>query len=90
MAAFAAKVGTITQALLDQGLESNPSAAKGIGYREVVEMLRGRLRPADLAAEIVQNTRALVKKQRTWFRTQLPGHRIVPAAGLTGPGELFQ
>ena len=29
--------------LLDQGLESNPSAAKGIGYREVIAMLRGRL-----------------------------------------------
>ena len=39
-------------------------------------MLEGRLASADLAAEIVKNTRALVKKQRTWFRTQLPAHAI--------------
>jgi len=75
--------------LLAQGLESNPSAAKAIGYREVIAMLNGRLRPAELAAEIVKATRALVKKQRTWFRTQLPPHRAVPAQRLTGPDDLF-
>jgi tRNA dimethylallyltransferase len=57
------------------GLERNPSAAGAIGYREVLALLDGRLAPANLAAEIVRNTRALVKKQRTWFRTQLPAHR---------------
>ncbi len=60
------------------GLESNPSAAQAIGYRETLAMLDGRLPPGRLAAEITQNTRRLVKKQRTWFRTQLPEHRIVP------------
>ncbi|MDR1280539.1 MAG: tRNA (adenosine(37)-N6)-dimethylallyltransferase MiaA [Opitutaceae bacterium] len=34
---------------------------------------------AELAAEVIRNTRALVKKQRTWFRTQLPEHRIMAA-----------
>jgi tRNA A37 N6-isopentenylltransferase MiaA len=34
-------------------------------------MLDGRLGRGELAAEIVRNTRGLVKKQRTWFRTQL-------------------
>lgn len=61
-----------------QGLESNPSAARAIGYRETLAMLDGRLPPDQLAAEIAQNTRRLVKKQRTWFRTQLPDHRVVP------------
>lgn len=64
------------------GLERNPSAAKAIGYREVLAFLDGQLPEAQLAAEIATNTRALVKKQRTWFRTQLPPHRVVAAAGV--------
>jgi len=66
--------------LLAQGLRENPSAAQAIGYREVIAMLDGRMLASQLAAEIVKNTRALVKKQQTWFRTQLPEHRVVPAA----------
>lgn len=65
------------EGLLADGLGGNPSAARAIGYREVIEFLGGRL-PADrLESEIVKNTRALVKKQRTWFRTQLPAARTV-------------
>ncbi len=69
------------------GLRENESAARAIGYREVLDLLDGKKPPAALEGEIVRNTRALVKKQRTWFRTQLPEHRIVDAAG---PGELFE
>ena len=58
------------------GLEQNPSAAHAIGYREVIALLDGKLPAAGLEAEIARNTRALVKKQRTWFRTQLPPHPI--------------
>lgn len=65
--------------LLAAGLRENPSAARAIGYREVIAMLEGHLPAAALPAEIVQNTRALVKKQRTWFRTQSPAHRVVAA-----------
>ncbi len=75
--------------LRPQGLEANPSAARAIGYREVLECLDGRLPPGELAAAIACDTRALVKKQRTWFRTQLPPHRVVDAAALRDPAELF-
>lgn len=71
------------------GFEANPSAAGAIGYREVRAMLDGRLPPATLAAEIATNTRALVKKQRTWFRTQLPPHRVLAAATLRDERALF-
>ena len=65
-------------------------AASAIGYREVLALLEGKLADKDLAAEIAQNTRALVKKQRTWFRTQLPpAHRVVAADGLRNEAELF-
>ncbi|MBX3749966.1 MAG: tRNA (adenosine(37)-N6)-dimethylallyltransferase MiaA [Opitutaceae bacterium] len=69
--------------LLGEGLRDNPSAASAIGYREVVAMLQGEGAEAELPAAIVRNTRALVKKQETWFRTQLPEHRVVPAAEAT-------
>ncbi len=71
------------------GLEQNPSATKAIGYREVLAVLEGRGSEADLAFEIARNTRALVKKQRTWFRTQLPPHRVVGADVLADVDELF-
>jgi tRNA dimethylallyltransferase len=74
--------------LLAHGLEQNESAAKAIGYRETIDFIRGRLPEAGLAAAIAQNTRALVKKQRTWFKTQLPEHRQVTAGSVT-VDELF-
>ena len=40
---------------------------------------------AALEGEIVRNTKALVKKQRTWFRTQLPPHRVVNVADGAAP-----
>jgi tRNA dimethylallyltransferase len=69
--------------LLGAGLRENPSAAGAIGYREVLAVIEGRLPENGLAAEIAKNTRALVKKQRTWFRTQLPEHRVLPAVEAT-------
>ncbi len=67
------------------GFRANPSAARAIGYREVLEVFDDRLRTEDLEAAIVRNTRALVKKQRTWFRTQLPPHRVVAAGDAAEP-----
>ena len=74
------------RALLPRGLRENSSAAAAIGYRETIDFLEGRLGAADLGPAIVRNTRALVKKQRTWFRTQLPPHPVLAAsaADLSG------
>ncbi|MBI5766559.1 MAG: tRNA (adenosine(37)-N6)-dimethylallyltransferase MiaA [Verrucomicrobia bacterium] len=77
------------RALRRAGFERNASAARAIGYREVLAMLDGALPEAGLAAEMAKNTRALVKKQRTWFRTQLPEHRSVTVDGLRDAGQLF-
>lgn len=71
------------------GLRGNPSAARAIGYREVLDHLDGKLPREAIATEILRNTRALARKQRTWFRTQLPGHRTVDAGAIAGVGELF-
>jgi tRNA dimethylallyltransferase len=72
-----------TKRLLASGLRGNPSAARAIGYRETIAMLDGRLRPEELAAAVGRDTRALVRKQLTWFRTQLPAHVVRAAADLT-------
>jgi tRNA dimethylallyltransferase len=74
--------------LLAQGLRQNPSAAGAIGYRETIDFIDGRLPESELAGMIAKNTRALVKKQRTWFKTQLPAHHIVDAASA-GERPLF-
>jgi tRNA dimethylallyltransferase len=75
--------------LREQGFEMNPSAAGAIGYRETLAMLAGGMAEAALTGAIVQNTRSLVKKQRTWFRTQLPLHRVLNAAEVTSAAGLF-
>lgn len=54
------------------GFESNPSGAGSIGYRETLAYLDGEIEFENLASNIVVDTRRLAKKQRTWFRTQLP------------------
>jgi tRNA dimethylallyltransferase len=74
--------------LLAQGMERNPSVAGAIGYRETAEFLAGRMAEAELAPAIVRSTRALVRKQRTWFRTQLPPHPAIEAASAQ-VGDLF-
>lgn len=65
--------------LLAAGLRENPSAARAIGYRETIAMLAGELPAEQLADAIGRNTRALARKQLTWFRTQLPQLRAVDA-----------
>lgn len=60
------------EGLLQRGIEGNPSAASAIGYRETIACLRGQLPESDLSETIAMNTMKLVKKQRTWFRTQIP------------------
>jgi tRNA dimethylallyltransferase len=74
--------------LREAGFEVNPSACGAIGYRETLAMLDGLLPREDLERTIADNTRRLVRKQETWFRAQLPPHRVVDAASVR-PETLF-
>ena len=66
------------EALLNEGIRENPSAASAIGYRETIAFLEGHIKHADLLPAIVKNTRHLIKKQHTWFRTQIrPADEVV-------------
>jgi tRNA dimethylallyltransferase len=59
-----------TRELLKHGLEQNRTAMQAIGYRQVVEHLRGE-RSLTETVELVKNrTRRFAKRQLTWFRAQ--------------------
>lgn len=70
---FALGLVAETEALLRAGLESNRTAMQAIGYRQVVEHLRGERSLPDTIALIKQRTRQFAKRQLTWFKRQLPG-----------------
>ncbi len=60
-----------TRELLEKGLEKNRTAMQAIGYRQVVEHLRGA-RCLDATIDLVKvKTRQYAKRQMTWFRHQL-------------------
>jgi tRNA dimethylallyltransferase len=51
-------------------LAQNPTAMQAIGYRQVVEHLRGVRSLPETVALVKTRTRQFAKRQRTWFRRQ--------------------
>jgi tRNA dimethylallyltransferase len=60
-----------TRELLKRGLEQNQTAMQAIGYRQVVEHLRGERSLAETVEQVKIRTRQFAKRQLTWFRRQL-------------------
>ena len=48
-------------------------AASSLGYAEMTDVAEGRSSPADALAAVKHRTRNYAKRQRTFFRRQLPG-----------------
>ena len=69
------------RALLARGVPPHASGLDGVGYREVVAMLEGRIPVNSVRDAIVVATRQYAKRQETWFRNQLRGE------GGRGKGE---
>jgi len=67
-AMFAQGLVAETQSLFAQGLEQNPTAMQAIGYRQVVEHLRGERSLAETVDLVKVKTRQYAKRQLTWFR----------------------
>jgi tRNA dimethylallyltransferase len=57
--------------VLARGVSPEASGLDGVGYREVVAMLQGRLEESRVREAIVGATRGYAKRQETWFRNQL-------------------
>jgi tRNA dimethylallyltransferase len=65
---FAAGLLDETRRLLEQGLEQNKTAMQAIGYRQVVEHLRGERSLSETIELVKIKTRQFAKRQLTWFR----------------------
>ena len=55
------------QALLDR-YSVFPTAMRGLGYKEVIEYLKGDITKQEMIEKIKQETRHYAKRQLTWFR----------------------
>jgi tRNA dimethylallyltransferase len=60
-----------TDVLMEQGLAENPTAMQALGYRQVVEHLRGQRGLAETVELVIIRTRQFAKRQLTWFRRQM-------------------
>lgn len=65
---FAAGLVEETRQLLQRGLEQNKTAMQAIGYRQVVEHLRGERSLPDTMELVKIKTRQFAKRQLTWLR----------------------
>jgi tRNA dimethylallyltransferase len=80
--ALRARIEARVDAMLEAGLLDEVRALLGrwpaecrafgsVGYREVVQHLRGDVSREALRAEIVRSTWVYTRRQRTWFRSEL-------------------
>jgi tRNA dimethylallyltransferase len=60
-----------TEQLLARGLDRNQIAMQALGYRQIVEHLRGERSLAETTELVKIRTRQFAKRQMTWFRRQL-------------------
>jgi tRNA dimethylallyltransferase len=68
---FARGLVAETESLRARGLEENPTARQALGYRQVLEHLRGRRGLAETRELVAIRTRQFAKRQITWFRRQM-------------------
>jgi tRNA dimethylallyltransferase len=67
---------------LDAVVPPHAPAWNSTGYRAIRSLVRGEAAEADVLDQVIVETRQYAKRQRTWFRHQLPEHdvtRIDPA-----------
>jgi tRNA dimethylallyltransferase len=66
---WAAGLVAETVSLVAAGLRSGRTAARALGYQQVLSYLAGDLPSSEAAAaETVRATRRFVRRQRSWFR----------------------
>jgi len=70
-AMFARGLVEETRQLLEHGLAQNRTAMQALGYRQVVEHLRGERSLPETVELVKIKTRQFAKRQMTWFKRQL-------------------
>ncbi len=56
------------EGLFNMGLTEDNISMKGIGYKELIQHLKGEYSLEEAVAKVKQNTRHYAKRQLTWFR----------------------
>jgi tRNA dimethylallyltransferase len=72
-AMFDAGLADEVRGLLARGYGPDAPGMSATGYRETVALLRGELSEEAAKEQIRRATRGYARRQRTWFRNQLPG-----------------
>ena len=54
--------------LRDEGVSPEAQSMQGLGYKELIPVLEGRMALADAVSLIKLRTRHFAKRQLTWFR----------------------
>lgn len=67
-AQLAAGLVAEVEQLVARGYATTLPAMRGLGYKEIVEYLRGRVGFEEAVRRLKRNTRHLAKRQFTWFR----------------------
>ena len=65
--------------LTDEGLRDGRTAARALGYQQVLAMLDGTCTEAEAREETKRATRRFVRRQRSWFRRDPRIHWFGPA-----------
>ena len=60
-----------TQTLIKKGLRNNRNACQALGYRQVLDLLDGKLDLENVVQQVKTKTRQFAKRQRSWFRNQM-------------------
>ncbi|MHB8054774.1 MAG: tRNA (adenosine(37)-N6)-dimethylallyltransferase MiaA [Candidatus Aminicenantales bacterium] len=76
-----------TKALLARGIPDTAPPFKALGYKHVLRVLRGEIRPAEAAELTKIDTRHYAKRQMTWFRKMTDIRWIDP--DQTDPAEIL-
>lgn len=58
------------RALLESGVPEDAQAMQGIGYKELIPVVRGDCEESAAVRQIIINTRHYAKRQGTWLRTE--------------------
>ncbi len=81
---FAAGLVAETRLLLGRGLREGRTAARALGYQQVVAALDGSGDLGAAAADTVRATRRFVRRQRSWFRRDKRIGWLDPGPDLLG------
>ncbi|MFQ5632526.1 MAG: tRNA (adenosine(37)-N6)-dimethylallyltransferase MiaA, partial [bacterium] len=77
--------------ILARGVSADANALQTLGYKEMIQFLRGELQHDEMVEKIKQQTRNFAKRQMTWFRKddRIRWIDVDESSFSAIPGEIF-